>query len=97
MLEEVAATGAVTALQGAHRDTPRVKASQLVISPATFDPRDPSKRPGGWFEVRRQRVLVKEQLDRLDGVDEETIFEMRPRKEEEVFCACEYIFRLVCQ
>ncbi len=83
MLGEVATSGAVTVLAGALPVDSRVRASQLDLRPAVFDPADPAKRPAGWFEVRRQRVLVKEQIDRLNGVEEETIFEMRPRRERE--------------
>jgi hypothetical protein len=74
-----------------------IKASQLVINPSTFDAKDPKKRPLGWYEVRRQRVLVKEQIDRLAGIDEQTIYEMRPQRERDVreYLFCSFVINLV--
>ena len=48
------------------------------------DPKDPAKRPQGWFEIRRKRVMVKEQIDRMSGVSEEAIAEFRPSRDLEV-------------
>ena len=53
----------------------------IIITPETFDPNDPSKRPEGWRELRNKRVVVKEQIDRLAGVDEETIAALRDDRE----------------
>jgi hypothetical protein len=84
MLAEVAKYGAVSNF-GNNSDNV-IHASQLIINAQTFDPKDPKKRPVGWFEIRRQRVLVKEQVDRLNGVDEQTIIDMRAQREKDVSC-----------
>lgn len=83
MLGEVKKYGMVLSI-GAPRatDTP-YKASKLKISPETYDPQDHNKRPEGWFELRHQRVLVREHADRLAGVSEDSIFESRLQKERE--------------
>jgi hypothetical protein len=52
-----------------------------VITPDNFDPKDPSKRPEGWAALRNKRVIMKEQRDRLAGVDEETISTLRDDRE----------------
>lgn len=54
---------------------------ELVITPDTFDPTDPSKRPSGWNGVRARRLHRKEQLDRLRGVSEPSILERRLQRE----------------
>lgn len=64
-------------------DTKASTFADLVITPETFDPKDPSKRPDGWVAVRMMRVIVKEQAERVKGVDEETIMESRTKREEE--------------
>jgi hypothetical protein len=69
------------------RDT-FVVVGRLDISPATFDPKDPKKRPQGWNTVQRKRVFKKEQLDRLRGVREADIISKRDQRLAEVSLIC---------
>jgi hypothetical protein len=59
----------------------------LDINEDSFDPNDENVRPKGWLEVRMSRVMVKEENERLEGVDEESIILSRKKKlakEEEI-------------
>lgn len=59
----------------------------LDINEDSFDPNDENVRPKGWMEVRMSRVMVKEENERLEGVDEESIILSRKKKiakEEEI-------------
>ena len=53
--------------------------SEILITPVNFDPQDIHKRPKNWNDVRMKRVLIKEYVDRLEGVSEEQIRENRHR------------------
>jgi hypothetical protein len=81
MLNEVAMYGQVLSLGG--YDYSAIQPGDLIISPDTFNAKDPTKRPKGWTEIRFKRILVKEQLSRLNGVDEETIMNMRAKREDD--------------
>jgi hypothetical protein len=70
------------------RNMSAAQGGSLVITEENFDPRDPSKRPDGWIALRNKRVVVKEQIDRLAGVDEDTIAAMRDDRELEVTVLC---------
>lgn len=59
----------------------------LDINEDSFDPNDENIRPKGWLEVRMSRVMIKEENERLEGVDEESIILSRKKKlvkEEEI-------------
>ena len=58
--------------------------TELDLSPSVFDPKNPNKRPEGWTDVRMKRVLKREQFDRENGIDEETISRNRAQKLKEV-------------
>jgi hypothetical protein len=49
----------------------------ILIDSSNFAANDPHKRPEFWKEVRMRRILVKEYVDRLEGLDEDTMKEKR--------------------
>lgn len=53
--------------------------SDLSITAANFSPQDLSKRPVFWKDARLKRVLIKEYVDRLEGVPEDQIKENRSK------------------
>lgn len=55
--------------------------SDLIFTPDNFDPADPTKRPEGWIALRQKRIVIKEQIARVGGVDEDTIAAMRDDNE----------------
>jgi hypothetical protein len=57
--------------------------SDLEVNANNFDPNDPSKRPEEWRDVLMKRVLKKEQADRENGIDEDTISASRAAREKE--------------
>lgn len=63
-----------------NQERPLGPITELDLSPSVFDPKNPNKRPEGWTEVRMKRVLKREQQERENGVDEETIMLSRPQK-----------------
>jgi hypothetical protein len=82
MLAEVAQFGVV---QGARqKDTASNAKASIQVTKQTFDPNVLSKRPAGWSELRMKRVMLKEHIDRLNGIDEAGIIEMRPEREIDV-------------
>ena len=58
--------------------------TELDLRPSVFDPRNPNKRPEGWANVQMKRVLRREQTEREEGIDEDTIAASRKGKEDEV-------------
>ena len=54
---------------------------ELVFTKDNFDPKDLTKRPPGWHALRMKRIIIKEQLDRAAGIDEDVIGSQRPVKE----------------
>lgn len=53
----------------------------LLVDAENYDPKMLSKRPEGWSQLRIKRVMLKEHIDRLNGVDEETLLTMRGDRE----------------
>jgi hypothetical protein len=49
--------------------------TEMIINSDNFDPINISVRPSYWKEVRTKRLLIKEYVDRLEGVMEENIIE----------------------
>jgi hypothetical protein len=58
--------------------------SNLEITRTNFKAEDPNKRPEYWKEVRMRRIVVKEYVDRLEGLDEATLKEKRAMRIVEV-------------
>lgn len=81
MLNEVAKHGQVLSLGG--YDYSSVQPGDLFFDEDEFNPRDPSARPKGWFEVRTKRVLIKEQMARLNGMDDDQLASLHEQREEE--------------
>jgi hypothetical protein len=50
------------------------------INEDSFDPYDENVRPEGWMDIRMKRIMAKEEMERLEGVDEETIILSRKKK-----------------
>ena len=61
--------------------------TELDLRASVFDPRNPNKRPEGWANVQMKRVLRREQAEREEGIDEDTIAASRKGKEDEVLSA----------
>ncbi len=49
-----------------------------------FDRNDPSKRPMGWKQLRKDRVAQEEMADRMLGIEEDVILSRRKEREDEV-------------
>jgi hypothetical protein len=60
----------------------------IVVSAETYDPKVLSKRPDGWNDLRIKRVMLKEHIDRIAGVDEEELLNKRGDREIEVRESC---------
>ena len=56
-------------------------ATVVVITKDNYSAKDSSIRPTGWAELRLKRVMLKEHIDRIAGVDEEMIADMRNDRE----------------
>lgn len=82
--QQDAASKAVAKAGRKSMDIPKqIAVSSLIFTPENFIPEDRTKRPVGWDIVRMQRVIIKEQNDRLAGLDEEYIMSVRAQKEAE--------------
>lgn len=68
-------------MRDSFRDAYSMVNREMVLNEENFDPNDPSKRPPGWSLLRMKRVIVKEQLDRDSGMDEDLIMALRADKE----------------
>ncbi len=85
MLEEVATYGHLVGVGGPVSDTDLpLQVPVLEFTAENFDPAFPSKRPQGWVAARKKRVYRKEQIDRLRGVPQSTVEEMRRQREIDV-------------
>jgi hypothetical protein len=58
--------------------------AEISITPANFDPKDTNRRPANWKDIRLKRILIKEYVDRLEGVPEAAIRENRQKNIEMV-------------
>ena len=65
------------------RDAYSMVNRDMVLNEENFNPNDPNKRPPGWSLLRMKRVIVKEQLDRDSGMDEDLIMALRADKEKQ--------------
>jgi len=84
MLEEVRVHGQVQGLKTGGRkrsSTLQQDVSNLEVNSDNFDFPNPAKRPFFWNEVRTKRVMLKEHIERINGVPEATLTEKRPTKE----------------
>lgn len=54
------------------------------IEPGDFVANDPGRRPSFWAEVKLKRVMLKEHVERISGLPEQTIVSQRFMKEVEV-------------
>jgi hypothetical protein len=79
MINEYSTYGYPLALGAPSQD--KTTADDLVITTSTFDPSPDGLRPYGWFEVRNQRILNKEDAAQ---VDKKIISMARPPRENEV-------------
>ena len=79
MINEYNAYGYPLALGAQSQD--KTIADDLVITSSTFDPSPDGLRPYGWFEVRNQRIIDKEDAAQ---VDKKTLSMARPQREKEV-------------
>ena len=78
MVSEVATYGFVL-----NRNQP-VQARDVDINEKLFDPKNVTKRPPGWSEMRTKRVLMKEFVICKDSNDEEAIVAGRSKRIEAV-------------
>ena len=84
MLSEVAQFGTVLGLKAGGRKrsaTLSQDAAELDVNADNFDAPNPEKRPPFWVEVRTKRVMLKEHMDRINGMSESSISDLRPVKE----------------
>jgi hypothetical protein len=56
----------------------------IIINATNFDATNLLNRPKGWKELIRSRVMVKEQYEKLSGVNEADLIKSRPKKESDV-------------
>jgi hypothetical protein len=88
MLEEVAKHGELVWLGGSDlyvKPSPE-EVKEIAVTPENYNPKVEDARPDGWVSERMRRVLVREQMDRSNGVDEDTINSTRNDKITEVGC-----------
>ena len=64
--------------------------ADFALSPLNFSVDDSNLRPEYWKEVRMRRILVKEYVDRLEGLDEATLKEKRAKRIIEVIILSHY-------
>ena len=84
MLAEVAANGTVLGLKAGGRKRSASLSqdmAELDVNAENFYPATLSKRPAFWVEVRTKRVMLKDHMDRINGMTESSISDSRPRKE----------------
>jgi hypothetical protein len=79
--EEAAMVEEVTIYGFALNKNEPVQAADIIIDAKTFDPKNPSKRPLGWSELRTKRVLMAEAVDRRSGAADSDIIESRTSRE----------------
>ena len=56
----------------------------ITVTAENYDPKVLSMRPDGWNDLRIKRVMLKEHIDRIAGMDESELMEMRADREIEV-------------
>jgi hypothetical protein len=88
MLTEVSSTGRLAGANSKH------DAVTVIITKANFSSTDSTKRPPGWAELRLKRVMLKEHIDRIAGIDEENILDMRSDREIQVMAIQNLVYFL---
>lgn len=83
MIKEAKTFGSVFDLDDTGGGTKVTPLHALAIN--TLDLRA-GERPTGWVELRAKRVLARERAEKVAGVSDELIFEMRAQKFAEVEC-----------
>ena len=87
-------------LTGMPRDEGRKRAATVLhdvhlmeIHEDNFELSNPSKRPPLWAEIRLKRIMLKEHVERINGMSEQVIIELRPWQliEEEMSMVSEVI------
>jgi hypothetical protein len=58
--------------------------TDLVINEDTFDPRNLSKRPKGWADLKLLRFQAREHMEISNGADERFLLQSRAKRDKEV-------------
>jgi hypothetical protein len=66
------------------------------IGPGEFEANDPSRRPSFWAEVKLKRVMLKEHIERISGLSEQSIVAQRFMKEVDVSYYIIILFTYIC-
>jgi hypothetical protein len=76
MLSEVATGGRLLTAEQRAKLT-----ADVIITKTNVSATDATKRPKGWAELRLKRVMFREHIDRIAGIDEENIMDMHADRE----------------